>query len=507
MGSSPIRVGVGIAVAWAAAVLGTPAAAAETGQLELKRLEDRSQYVMSTGEPDYLFRRTYPQHFWTDTSRPEGTVGGGDFASVVKKEPASYQCEHPFRAVAKLGSDHYAFVLDSTGIKSKGYDLLIFDRNRNGDLTDDPVIEAMKARGGVAVGTYVDREFPRVDLTIRADGKTFDYAFFVRAFTQFQKRRGSSFMVNVSLSAAAYRQGEVVVDGKRRRIAVIDFNSNGRFDDAFEIDEQRRWGDAQVHPKRGDMLLVDFDTSDHRHAGFAILDRKERHPLSKLVCVDGRFYKLDVSAAGDTIAFTRASRGLGFVTNPNKRYEAVVYSDKGFVRISGSKAKPVPLPEGDWRLFECAIDLTEPPPPRSRPTTTASKPSDPKRDSVAAKVVAALFGRRSDRNASRYGPTRVKASGTYGHPPVKVRKGETAELPFGPPYKPTVRVAYVQPAQQARGGKSGAGRMAQLELQILGAAREICTDLMVNGNRPRAPSFEIATPKGKVIERGKFRYG
>ena len=44
-----------------------------------------------------------------------------------------------------------------------------------------------------------------------------------------------------TLSAAVYRQGTIVVDGKRRKIAVLDNNSNGRFDDLrFDAGERNR---------------------------------------------------------------------------------------------------------------------------------------------------------------------------------------------------------------------------------------------------------------------------
>ena len=41
----------------------------------------------------------------------------------------------------------------------------------------------------------------------------------------------------------------------------------------------------------------------------------------------------------------------------------------------------------------------------------------------------------------------------------------------------------------------------------VGAAGDVCSNLMVKGDRPAAPTFTIATAKGEIIERGKFEYG
>ncbi len=86
--------------------------------------------------------------------------------------------------------------------------------------------------------------------------------------------------------------------------------------------------------------------------------------------------------------------------------------------------------------------------------------------------------------------------GTGDYDAVKVGQGRTALLPFGPPYKPVVT------ASTRRGGQE-----ARLELKIVGCAGEICTDLMVNGQRPEEPSFVIATKDGEIVERGRFEYG
>ena len=39
--------------------------------------------------------------------------GTPEFSKVISKEPSAYNSQHPFRGVAKLGSQHFGFVFDT----------------------------------------------------------------------------------------------------------------------------------------------------------------------------------------------------------------------------------------------------------------------------------------------------------------------------------------------------------------------------------------------------------
>ncbi len=457
-------------------------AGARPAALELKRLADQSQREFDPEAKDFLFRMTRAQHFWMESREERRPSGRPDFASVVKKEPRKYKCKHPLREVATLGSDHYGLVLDSTDFESKGYDRLYFDRNRNGDLTDDPVIKPKPTSSERSAGPRRKySEFPRVDLAVNADGKKMDYAFFFTSYVYFERENASAFSVRASLNAAAYRDGEVVLNGRSRRVVLIDYNSNGRFDDAWMIDPNVRMHDGTIYPRSGDMLLIDPDTSDATYLGYGVTDRSERQLVSPLVCVDGWFYDLQVSPTGDTVALTPSPRPLGAVTNPNPEFDVVLYSDMGMVKICGGQAMSVALPAGDWKLVQYTIK--------------APKPEEP-----TVILAQASVDRDADPRRPRF--TLVSAKATVDCPSVTVHKSKVCDLPLGPPYKPVVKVSYVRPAKDRDSGPA-----AQLELRIVGTAGEICDNALLDGDRPRPPSFKITTAKGKSVHSGKFEYG
>ncbi len=204
------------------------------------------------------------------------------FAAVIQKEPDRYNAEEPFRGVARLGSQQYGFVLDAarpaTGSKLPQLTRLIFDLNHNGDLTDDkpiladapaytppvkPTYSAAAKSASTAASGASSRpiRFSRVDLSIEADGAEFDYAFSLEV----DVRTSPDFRyATATLSSAAYREGRILLHGKRRRILVIDYNSSGRFNDPFQAIEPRGEGDGRLATGYGDLVLIDPDASTLR---------------------------------------------------------------------------------------------------------------------------------------------------------------------------------------------------------------------------------------------------
>jgi hypothetical protein len=464
----------------------------ETCRLELKRvpqLDPRSSQTWTAAT--YLYRNTYAQRCYSQIGGPERSATDtavARFSRLVRKQPEKYEAPHPFRGVVKLGSREYAFVLDAEPVKDSAppakastrgtlqpellrkavdFNRLYFDLNGNGDLTDDGVIEALGSSRSYPTSSYASREFPRVDLTIDVEGTKAPYAFRLSVYSRASTSYSYAY---VSLYSAAYREGTITVNGKPRNIVLLDYNSNGRFDDEFGVRESGR-----VYPSYGDMLMVDPDPDTY--AGSNVSGDDFRQYVSKLTGLDDRFYDLKITPAGDELTLTASSVPVGYVTNPHEGFRAVVYGDQGVLKIAGGKAAPIPLPEGQWRLMSYTITRTE----------KQAPPQEPADDGQPQPPVPSI----------RY--HRVSARGTSDCRPIEVRDGQTAALPFGPAYKPVVTLSSLRGA--------GSARSARLGLSLIGAGGETCSGLIVNSRRPEKPEFTITSPDGKEIARGNFEYG
>jgi hypothetical protein len=400
--------------------------------------------------------------------------------------------------VMTMGSDKYAYVLDAKDDKSSGYGRLLFDANHSGDLTDDKELKGTgegEKQSGVC-------QFPRLDLTINAGGTKVDCSFFFQVYWQ----TASQFKyASVSMSAGAYREGEITLDGKKRHLVLVDGNSNGRFNDEIQAARIGSPDGQMIYPIFGDVLLMDPDL---KSAPFMPYYRMRMsgavgQMVSKLIRIDGHFYEVKIAPAGDQITLTRSAAKVGEVTSHHEGFNALLYGgrDLGFVSVACDKGHAAALPVGEWRLVNYTIDRAgwkEPPPPASKENKPVKPPKAPQR-SVLEVLFDALTGRPSAPVAAppavRQGPSFVSAEATTECRPIKVVAGQPAVLPFGPPYKATVNAS------------SQGDKLVRLQLSLVGAGGEACNDMMVLGGRPSQPEYTIKTVKGEVVDRGKFEYG
>jgi hypothetical protein len=547
-----------VALAVAGVLLGSSVmAVAENCTLTLKRREtkanvfDATSYMKWTVQPQYFSMQMTAEA--TGRWRVAGSRENTDaFKRLVRKEP-KYVSEHPYRGVIKLGTQEYAFALDAvpptaeakkpdapdskkatkksaektgsltaaladllgggtatadkssatvnkasakpSSIKEFEYNRLYLDINHNGDLADDnAIVIPSDPNRSVRVAspgmTYWPFEFPRIDVPISVDGTKVEHSFFVNGYVYSSANNCS---ISVSISSAVCREGDITLEGKRHHIVLIDFNSNGRFDDKYKISENIHLASGQLYAETGDMLLVDPQPGGS-DSPYDPTSSSCRYYLSEMAPIDGRWYNVKVSPTGDQLTLTASMAATGNVTNGNESFGALIYSsDKGFVKVRGTKDKPIAIPEGQWKLYSYTI-TKEPP-----------KLADRKPDAKPAQVtllegLAELLGAGGAAGLSPTGPSVVSATATEKYKPVTVRKGETVEMPFGPPYTPTVTAAFY-------GTPDGRSQQTFLEMTLIGVAGEACSNMTVKGNRPGKPAFTITDPEGKVVEQGSFEYG
>jgi len=521
---------------------------AATCSLEPKKLDSaRPVYQPQSSTPDWIFAFTDSQDFfvqfqpkvvekdgkkettWTMMERDPRIA---QFKKLVKREPEKYNATCPFRGVAKLGDKEYAFVLDSPEAGSQSYGLLYFDRNVNGDLTDDGVIESIEAEKArkareaagkdekssdkkkktVARTRRTVHQFPPVDLKIEVDGKPVDYRFFFQVHSIL---RSQFAYASASLRPGVYYEGTIKLDGRRQRVVLVDYNSNGRFDDRTGIREVSYGpkGPQRFYPERGDVVFLDPKPVTNPRAVWEMTGLDFRHNVEKLICVGGNYYNLTVAPSGNELTIEPAEVALGSVKNPNPNYSAILYGELGLLSINGTADQPVAVPEGEWKLVSYKIDLTDLPTAEEKKkeeakkaaakAKKADKKAQNKKPSLWAaigKAIGDAAGLRAARPSSRSRTRRttyVTAMGTTLGKPVKVVKDETVLLPFGPPYRATVEPSYFQQANDT----------LQLGLGIYGSAGEAVTGLTINGGRPSKPKLKILAPGDAVADEGNFEYG
>ena len=187
--------------------------------------------------------------------------------------------------------------------KAIAYSRLHFDLNHNGDLTDDKVIESESA-GGMAIAAEL-RLLPIPGGDGGGRGGRREVRLRLHDERQQPGPAGGMVYAYASLNAAAYREGEITLDGKKHRVALIDFNSNGRFDDQIKIRDEVASRDGEVYAAYGDILVLDPETNPRVYVNpYDVTASTNRHQVSKLLNIEGKYYDLKISPAGDQLSLT-----------------------------------------------------------------------------------------------------------------------------------------------------------------------------------------------------------
>jgi hypothetical protein len=417
-------------------------------RLDLPKGLNTNKAPKSLKPAQYYLMLTSPQRFLMQSGGVASPLQA-NFQKIVNKEP-QYVAPVPFRAVARLNGQQYAFVLDVTDTKAMGYNKLYFDLNHNGDLTDDTPITTKDVYAPPKSGDS-QSQFPRVDLRLDGQGQSAEYSFLLSV--QCHGTGAEQFVAMAMLAAAAVREGYITQHGKKIHLVLVDKNSNGRFDDLTSV----HFTGNRIIPSWGDLLLVNPNPKN-LPSGEGGLGR-DQYFLNRTVFLGRNFYRLEVAPPGDNLKLTPAELALGYITNPSPAYRAVIFSDDyGVVMIGGTKDQKIPLPEGPWK--------------------------------IANYTLAAAPG-------ARFAQTAISAAFSDTSAGITVKKGETMVLPFGVPYRAKV-TAERHPQDKDK---------VLLSLSILGTAGEQCTGISINGAQPPGPQFVIKDSEGKEVHQGKFKFG
>ncbi len=476
-----------IVPALAFAFLTTPPLQAETFKLDLQRLEDRPMYLAKG--LDLTLRKTIPRGYWFSAHGSHQEPNLPDFDALINKEPRNYGAEPPLRFVVRFGTDYYALALGTSNPKL-GYDRLWLDANRNGDLTDDKVFRSAPLEpGDRSRDVFANRWFPRIDITPRIDGQETEYSFFLCASRQI---RGGAFHTNLYIYSGAVRQADVTLNGTPHRILLIDYDSSGRFNDAWEA--PKALVNSRLLQIARDVLLVDPEASGPPSEGADLLNLPESQPVSRWVNIGGKYYTLAVAPRGESITLKPDDSPTGTIASPKIPLHALLFSDQAILRIRPDRNQPIPIPEGDWRLLSYRIDMTPRTAAQTMPAAERSSSDEPS-EAKAPKKSPSHPPARTTAATPTPCPTYLVATGIRNGPVIKIRQGQNLTLPFGPPFKPIIITTVPETGT------------AFLEMRLVGKGKEMCTDLAVKGRRPDPPKFRITTAKGQAVAAGKFEWG
>jgi len=399
------------------------------------------------------------------------TQGQSLRASTQPEEKLSgepkYRSKKPIYLVATFGSNadsKYTIVLDESKGTGRGYDVLYIDSNNNENLTDDRKIAGRVRQQG---RNYTSGNFGPIEVMIDYGDRTVPYYFSAEYYFYDNQRmrlggRDGKYInnMNVRLQTSGYYTSVVNLGDSQNRIAVIDYNGNGIFNEYFKPRSDIR-GPEQRMSAIGDQILIDPNGNGRFERGNT--GNKELYPYAKYVRINGTWYSLDIAAHGSSIDVQMPDLKFGTIKIPNK---------------IGSCSFQLSTPNGILKFEETGMETKVP---------------------IGNYQLYSHITRLNDSSVD----WRYEATGTTSGKQFQVSEGNVIELTFGDPIR--VNVNYYN--RSGRSSKPRAGDTIELSLSLSGQGGEVYTNVQKGRGRPPAPTFVVINEAGKNVAKGAFEYG
>lgn len=399
--------------------------------------------------------------------RPMGMRMAGQLAAKpqAKLKLPKFVSPKPVFGSIELGGKTFHFALDNQAKEDKFFRRLLFDRNNNLDLTDDPPCEC-KSFGDTRVN------FEPLEIQIEIHGKTMPYTLDLEAadFTDsFQKTPITAEHIFCMVNSSCAYLGECDLGGKHYLVALADMNCNGAIDDCFSLVANNgvmaTSGGKQVLYNQGDAFLMTTNKT---------FDANDLLVLGTHLAVGGVTYAVRVDMGGPKLILEPVAKGLAPLAIPAGTQGLELTSADHKVSVMMIDPGPtVQIPSGRYSIFKYMLGK-----------------QDAQGDTWCA-VAQAGAGANADNK-------------------VIVGGGEKpAALRFGEPFRLSVSAskggATPPEAQLMLAITDAAGMDVRGVFHVAGDKTKI--GISKDKNHAAEPAYIISKPGGAEIARGQFEYG
>jgi hypothetical protein len=177
--------------------------------------------------------------------------------------------------------------------------------------------------------------FGPVRVSLKTDHGPRLYHFLVRSYAYSRNYQ------YLNLETACYYLGQVRLGDKTHKVALVDNNANGAFND------------LSTSPWDGDRLLIDLN--DDGQFAVNAAGSPETFPMSKLLQVGDGYVAVEAAPDGSSLAMSVPDLKLGQVQSDGAFQITLISSAaEGVLRVKSEDGQ-AKVPVGEYRLYETAI--------------------------------------------------------------------------------------------------------------------------------------------------------
>jgi hypothetical protein len=422
---------------------------------------------------------------------------------------------NPAFATFKFGENEMLAAVDRQTSVTAFYDRLRLDLNGNRDLTDDaPIVGILRVDPSMK-----QCEFRDIDVKTRIDGKELPYRFsfqlyyyagrIIRIGSDGKQIEESSDDFNIqnlrsNCLTQCYYEGKAQFDGQPFTVALIDSNTNGRFDEMLTAPQNMSYGDDRIYYS-GDRLC------------FAPGDRPKNDytaTLGNRVLVNGRLYNVEVKNAEEKLLLTPSTDATANLKLPAECKDVEITSDDfRTVVMAWKTGGEIRVPAGKYRVVNYSMERAEPNglvwllsagATKNTPYTAATAENS-RADNLlkfgepfSPRVTIPEWAKQNWRSMSR-GPVQARQNRSLFGNIVDALTGSDSRPPTG---------ASIQLSFNVYG--EGNDQVSGLSLARATATRDTSSSIELSSkspNQPKEPEYKILKKDGELVASGKFEYG
>ena len=459
--------------------------------------------VVLTIVPFLLPAKDFPLEFKT-MSAPEaisfpdgvgiyGTIQPAKPAGIAKEPPAV--SKHPLYGQLSVQNSRLLFRIDESKGDGKGYDRLLVDMNQNGDLTDDSAAPRVEQAGPTTA-----TQQPEITLfgPIPAPDNKMIGAwrpiYFAQVYLYSQPAGAGSNQRNfyfgqLRFKAGWYLETAVDLDGVKRRVGIVDGNSNFRLGEPNQPTISQNGAETNWYFLGGDYFLVDNDGSGKFESS---VGNSESAPFGPVLYLGAKPYKAVLSAD---------CKSLGLEPWSGPLAELALQPHGG--QVSGIQLAWESAP-GQWQLLQPGVEngKASVPPGNYRLYTSTIKA---KTSSGETLVVSGYKRSLTDTIKAEAGAATPFKCGSPLEVKVTVSRDRNVVATSAPASGSFLNSLF--------GNSSAASQPLQelIQASVVGAGGEKYSGFYLQGKgslgQPPNPTFAILTADGKQVDSGNMEFG
>ncbi|HXR08140.1 MAG TPA: hypothetical protein VN765_12470 [Candidatus Acidoferrum sp.] len=290
-------------------------------------------------------------------------IQAGKPAGIVKAPPAISQ--HPLYGTIAAGRDQMLFRLDESKGTGQGYDRLIVDVNRNGDLTDDPVVSpAPPARGANSITILSSPQqiifgpiWAPDSLKIGPDRPAFYAQVYIFNQPATMVANPNSAVGDVMVKPGWYLEAMVDAGGKKHKVDLVDADYNFKIGDSAQaVNSQSSvvGSAASWLFQGGDRFLVDWNGPASTQS--SVVD-DQSCSFGSILCLDGQPHKATLAADFKSLSLDPWTEPMAELALPHS--EQISSLHVGWEKAPGEWVLLKPgvengtakVPPGNYRLY------------------------------------------------------------------------------------------------------------------------------------------------------------